>query len=363
MCCEDGVRHRGMTKATRHSSDTSPELFGVHVAWWVPVRDPRRCNNPGWFWGCYSDDVTQALFALALQTATMAATVARESELRPPVKKLKADLKELKQKYGELVERTVKMEKEHVDAAEDAKSQIAHLQYVNASLKGQVDDALRAHTEALKQAATEMTLYRDEMARASVEMKRLTEKAEAADALEARATKLAEELAAKSSALEREREESAAREVELERLRAELASRDARETEEEEEGDDPTSDPSHAAEFAYYMAFADALRAAKRGGLDVGPIFEPFKAYAIDRPLHEGFRIPILDLSTEHGIDLSWYSRFDRLVQPVVPGEGDEEGEKEVGDQVPAIEAPVPEAEEGELIPPTGEPAQPQFWP
>ncbi|KAL6534949.1 hypothetical protein OROGR_013624 [Orobanche gracilis] len=28
-CCEDGVRHRGMTKATRHSSDTSPELFGV----------------------------------------------------------------------------------------------------------------------------------------------------------------------------------------------------------------------------------------------------------------------------------------------------------------------------------------------
>ncbi|KAL6516865.1 hypothetical protein OROHE_018153 [Orobanche hederae] len=33
LCCEDGVRHRGMTKATRHSSDTSPELFGVHVAW------------------------------------------------------------------------------------------------------------------------------------------------------------------------------------------------------------------------------------------------------------------------------------------------------------------------------------------
>ncbi|KAL6580104.1 hypothetical protein OROMI_008128 [Orobanche minor] len=27
-CCEDGVGHRGMTKATRHSSDTSPELFG-----------------------------------------------------------------------------------------------------------------------------------------------------------------------------------------------------------------------------------------------------------------------------------------------------------------------------------------------
>ncbi|KAL6579942.1 hypothetical protein OROMI_007966 [Orobanche minor] len=30
--CEDGVRHRGMMDATRNSSDTSPELFGVHVA-------------------------------------------------------------------------------------------------------------------------------------------------------------------------------------------------------------------------------------------------------------------------------------------------------------------------------------------
>ncbi|KAL6528390.1 hypothetical protein OROHE_015340 [Orobanche hederae] len=29
MCCEGGVRHRGMTNATRSSSDTSPESFGV----------------------------------------------------------------------------------------------------------------------------------------------------------------------------------------------------------------------------------------------------------------------------------------------------------------------------------------------
>ncbi|KAL6582659.1 CBL-interacting serine/threonine-protein kinase 23 [Orobanche minor] len=36
-----------MTKVTRNSSDTSPELFGVLlVTWWVPVRDPRRCNIP-----------------------------------------------------------------------------------------------------------------------------------------------------------------------------------------------------------------------------------------------------------------------------------------------------------------------------
>ncbi|KAL6537607.1 hypothetical protein OROMI_026141 [Orobanche minor] len=70
------------------------------------------------------------------------------------------------------------------------------------------------------------------------------------------------------------------------------------------------------------MAFADALRSAKKGGLDIGPLLETFREYATDRPLHPGFEIPILDLSTEHGIDLSWYSRFDRLIQPVVPGEG-----------------------------------------
>ncbi|KAL6524611.1 hypothetical protein OROHE_016282 [Orobanche hederae] len=295
----------------------------------------------------------------------MAATVARESELRPPVKKLKAELAELKKRHGELVERTVQMEKEFVDAAEAAKGQIDHLKEANASLKEQVENEVRAHTEALKQAAAEMTLFRDETQRAAVEMKRLTKRAEAAEAREARATKLAEELAAKNSALELEREESAAREVELERLRAELASREAQEVEEEEESNFPISDPGHAAEFAYYISFADALRAANKDGLDIDPLLESFKTYATDRPLHPGFLIPILDLSTEHGIDLSWYSRVDRLVQLSVPGEGSGEWAEGGEDREPTLDTRVLEIEGGEQdewgeqAPPSGEPAQP----
>ncbi|KAL6565026.1 hypothetical protein OROMI_016476 [Orobanche minor] len=227
----------------------------------------------------------------------MAATVARESELHPPVKKLQADLAESKKKYGELCERMEKMEKDSIDAAERARLHIEHLVGTNALLK--------------EQAAADITLHRDEMDRALADIKRLSEKAEASKTVEARAAKLAEELAAKTSALDREREKSAARETELERLRAALASK----------------------EFAYYMAFADALRSAKKGGLDIGPLLETFREYATNRPRHPGFLIPILDLSTEHGIDLSWYSRFDRLIQPVVPGEGSDEGVEEGEDR------------------------------
>ncbi|KAL6539755.1 hypothetical protein OROHE_011526 [Orobanche hederae] len=62
-CCEDGVRHRGMTNATRNSSDTSPDVVRGVVGLllnFIRVRlvdflmwGPRHCNNPIGFWGCY----------------------------------------------------------------------------------------------------------------------------------------------------------------------------------------------------------------------------------------------------------------------------------------------------------------------
>ncbi|KAL6580968.1 hypothetical protein OROMI_006891 [Orobanche minor] len=71
MCCEDGVRHRGMTNAARNSSDTSPELFGVFLMYFIRVRlvdflvwGPWHCNNPIGFWGCYT-----AIAQLQLQIA------------------------------------------------------------------------------------------------------------------------------------------------------------------------------------------------------------------------------------------------------------------------------------------------------
>ncbi|KAL6537608.1 hypothetical protein OROMI_026142 [Orobanche minor] len=181
------------------------------------------------------DDATQAVFALTLQAATMAATVARESELRPSVKKLQADLAESRKKCVEFCDRLAKMEKDSIDAAERARLQIEHLADANALLKEQVADALKEYNESMKQDAVDITLHRDEMDRAMVEIKHLSEKAEASEAVEARAAKLAEELAAKTLALDREREDSAARETELEKLRAALALKEAQEAQEEEE--------------------------------------------------------------------------------------------------------------------------------
>ncbi|KAL6554532.1 hypothetical protein OROHE_007555 [Orobanche hederae] len=59
MCCEEGVRYRGMTKATRHSSDTSPELFedSYFLVW-----GSRHCNNPIGFGGVTEDGIGACVF-------------------------------------------------------------------------------------------------------------------------------------------------------------------------------------------------------------------------------------------------------------------------------------------------------------
>ncbi|KAL6536902.1 hypothetical protein OROHE_012486 [Orobanche hederae] len=94
----------------------------------VPICVTRAINNLPRAWTTdlneasnrRGDDATQALFALTLQAATMDATVARESELRPSVKKLQADLAESRKKCGEFCDRLSKMEKDSTDAAEKA---------------------------------------------------------------------------------------------------------------------------------------------------------------------------------------------------------------------------------------------------
>ncbi|KAL6560217.1 hypothetical protein OROHE_006224 [Orobanche hederae] len=265
------------------------------------------------------NDATRALFAPALQTATMAAQVTRESELRPSVPKLKAELEESRKLNGELTDRVVKMEIESLDAAKRASLQVDQLVQANNRLKCELIEARESYVAMMKEFSGELMLARSlaETARAEA-----TQVAERVAAAEARAEKMAEELAAKASELERERAElereraeSAANASELERVRAVLAGKEAQE---EEDKDDPWKDMTHAAECAYYMAYADALRTAKEGGMDVGPLLKTSKAYATARPLHPEFDIPILDLSTKYGIDLSWYSRFDRLIQPNV---------------------------------------------
>ncbi|KAL6558348.1 hypothetical protein OROMI_018698 [Orobanche minor] len=66
----------------------------------------------------------------------------------------------------------------------------------------------------------------------------------------------------------------------------------------------PYKNVDFVGEFSYYMAYADAIRATGKGGLDVGPLVAAFKSYVVEHPLHPKFLVPILDL-TDDGVDLS----------------------------------------------------------
>ncbi|KAL6499889.1 hypothetical protein OROGR_027799 [Orobanche gracilis] len=78
----------------------------------------------------------------------------------------------------------------------------------------------------------------------------------------------------------------------------------------------PSPDAALVGEFSYYMAFADSLRTASRAGVEVGPLVGLLRDYATENPMHPDYPLPILDLQTVHGIDLSWYSRSEQLVLP-----------------------------------------------
>ncbi|KAL6513550.1 hypothetical protein OROGR_021036 [Orobanche gracilis] len=59
------------------------------------------------------------------------------------------------------------------------------------------------------------------------------------------------------------------------------------------------------------MAYANAIRAARKGGLEVGTTF---KSYVSEYPLHPDFLVLILDLA-DCGVDLSWYPRPTALIR------------------------------------------------
>ncbi|KAL6493400.1 hypothetical protein OROGR_032462 [Orobanche gracilis] len=79
---------------------------------------------------------------------------------------------------------------------------------------------------------------------------------------------------------------------------------------------DPFNNVDCMGEYAYYLAYADAIRDAARAGHEFGALVEAFKAYATELPLEPSFMLPILDLSTKHGIDLSWYPMQGNLIPP-----------------------------------------------
>ncbi|KAL6562309.1 hypothetical protein OROGR_003316 [Orobanche gracilis] len=132
-----------------------------------------------------------------------------------------------------------------------------------------------------------------------------TKTGEAADSA-AELARRTEELNIKTAAL-------ASAAADLEAARNEIA---ALKTQLKEADRSPSPDAALVGEFSYYMAFADSLRVSSKAGVEVGPLVELLRDYATENPMHPDYPLPILDLQTVHGIDLSWYPRPDQLVLP-----------------------------------------------
>ncbi|KAL6554634.1 hypothetical protein OROHE_007373 [Orobanche hederae] len=120
------------------------------------------------------NDMTQAL---ALQTATMAATVARESELRPSVPKLKTELEESRKRNGELCYRVAKMKKDSLESAKRASLQVDQLVQANDCLKGKLIEAKESYVAMLKEFSGELSLSKGLAETARMEAARAIERA------------------------------------------------------------------------------------------------------------------------------------------------------------------------------------------
>ncbi|KAL6566704.1 hypothetical protein OROMI_015108 [Orobanche minor] len=307
-------------------------------------------------------DAANACLMLTLQAAVMAAQVAREAEGRPSVPRLEAELAEERQKIYDLTDRLTSTEKELQAAPKKASQEAERGKRASERLQAELVDARKEADLTRKEAAAQIVSLKGQLEAAEKEAAlaadRAAQAAERAAQADDKAAQAAEGVDLAEQKAEAAARELAAKTVELGQVGARLA---ALEAEEKERKDDPCQNARLLGEFAYYVAYGDALRVAAKGGLDVGPLLEAFKAYVSDRPLDPYFTVPILDLSTELGIDLTWYPQPDRLCHPDSPDDGDDEGEEGDGGEEPEPEGTSRGAgvEEEERLPSTDEPASP----
>lgn len=78
---------------------------------------------------------------------------------------------------------------------------------------------------------------------------------------------------------------------------------------------DPQEDVVSVSEFAYYMAYADAIRTTHRAECPSNHLEAQFRAYAKRYLLHPNFNVQIKDLE-DLGVDLFWYPHPARLLRP-----------------------------------------------
>ncbi|KAL6570747.1 hypothetical protein OROGR_000297 [Orobanche gracilis] len=139
-----------------------------------------------------------------------------------------------------------------------------------------------------------------------------------------------EELGIKTAALATAATDLEAAQGEVEALKAQLK--------EKETDRSPSPDAALVGEFSYYMAFADSFRVASKAGVETGPMVELLRGYATENPMHPDYPLPILDLQTVHGIDLSWYSRPEKLILPPVDESATADGDAAEGSRAAAGE-------------------------
>ncbi|KAL6567983.1 hypothetical protein OROGR_001651 [Orobanche gracilis] len=243
--------------------------------------------------------------------------------------KLKAELEVARYDKNQIVGKIVAMEKEFVDAKKVASDEIASLRAANAKLTAEAALVLKKGAAVLANQVARVKVVgakalEADHARKAVELgkeeaeQKMAEAEQRVAAAEGKALEATKETGVVIEALEWAKQE-------LEELKAKTGSYEL----------DPFSDIDCMSEYAYYLAYSDAIITAAKGGVEVGPLVDAFKVYVAEHPLELVFMRPILDLSTEHGIDLSWYPHQGNLVQSSQP---------EVPEQTPTAE-PAPQSE------------------
>ncbi|KAL6580746.1 hypothetical protein OROMI_006669 [Orobanche minor] len=260
------------------------------------------------------------------------------------------------------------MEKELQAARKKASQEAERGKRASERLQAELVEARKEADLTRKEAAVQIVALKGQLEAAEKEVasaaeraaqtaERAAQTAERAAQAEDKAARAAEGAALAEQKAEAAAGELAAKVAELEQVGAKLATLEA---EEKKRKDDPCENARLLGEFAYYVAYGDAIRAAAKGGLDIGPLLEAFKSYVSDHPLDPYFTVPILDLSAELGIDLTWYPQPDRLCHPDSPDDEEgEEGEEGDGGEEPAPEGTSRGAEEEGRQPASDEPAGP----
>ncbi|KAL6504278.1 hypothetical protein OROGR_026201 [Orobanche gracilis] len=255
--------------------------------------------------GRRSLETAQAALTHALQTSVLVAKVVNDLEVGPNVAHLQMQLDKAVKGLGDSQTKLAAAEEQNKKL--EANCQEA-LNSVN-QLKTYLEKALNAVEASQRVVATRNA----EIAslKGSLEVKT----GEAAE-LAAELARRTEELGIKTAALASAAAELEAAKGDVVALAGQLKA--ANEEIAALKGVDrsPSPDAALVGEFSYYMAFADSLRTASKAGIEVGPLVGLLRDYATENPMHPDYPLPILDLQTVHGIDLSWYPRPEQLILP-----------------------------------------------